>query len=360
MKMYRLSDYVIQRDGLGNVIQLVTRDRLAYSSLVPEVQNLLTQGGGGDKKPEDIVEIYTHVCRVGDNFLSYQEVDGDTVVPGSEQTYPVSKTPYIPLRMVKMDGESYGRSFCEEYLGDLNSLENLSKAIFRLSTIAANIYYLVNPNGITRVKRIEKASSGDFVSGRKEDISVLQLDKYYDFTIVKQIADAIENRLSFAFLLSSVVQRNAERVTAEEVRTVASELEDTLGGVYSIMSQELQLPLVRRILNQLQSAGEIPSLPEGAVEPTITTGLEALGRGHDLQKYATVLQLVSQIPGAQSMINWDVMLLDMFTGAGVDTTGLVKTKEQIEEEQEQAMAQQAVMQAATASSQQQQEGEGGV
>ena len=42
MKMYRLSDYVIQRDGLGNVIQLVTRDRLAYSSLVPEVQILLT------------------------------------------------------------------------------------------------------------------------------------------------------------------------------------------------------------------------------------------------------------------------------------------------------------------------------
>jgi hypothetical protein len=340
IKLYKLMDYVIQRDGLGNVVQIVTLDKVAYATLDETIQNLIKT----DKKPEDLINVYTHVCRSGDNYLSYQEVD-EQVIQGSEQTYPVAKTPYIPIRMVKMDGESYGRSFCEEYLGDLNSLENLSKAMFKLSTIAANIYFLVNPNGVTRVKKLENATSGDFVAGRKEDVEVLQLDKYYDFNMTKAQADAIENRLSFAFLLSSVVQRNAERVTAEEVRTVASELEDTLGGVYSILSQELQLPLVRRILNQLQSTGEVPNLPEGTVEPTITTGLEALGRGHDLEKYATVLNLISQIPGAQEMINWNVMLLNLFTGVGVETEGLIKTQQQIEEEQQMAMGQEVAMQA---------------
>ena len=340
IKLYKLMDYVIQRDGLGNVVQIVTLDRVAYATLDETIQNLIKT----DKKPEDLINVYTHVCRSGDNYLSYQEVD-EQVIQGSEQIYPIAKTPYIPIRMVKMDGESYGRSFCEEYLGDLNSLENLSKAMFKLSTIAANIYFLVNPNGVTRVKKLENATSGDFVAGRKEDVEVLQLDKYYDFNMTKAQADAIENRLSFAFLLSSVVQRNAERVTAEEVRTVASELEDTLGGVYSILSQELQLPLVRRILNQLQSTGEVPNLPEGTVEPTITTGLEALGRGHDLEKYATVLNLISQIPGAQEMINWNVMLLNLFTGVGVETEGLIKTQQQIEEEQQMAMGQEVAMQA---------------
>ena len=339
IKMYRLSNYVIQRDGLGNVIQIVTLDKVAYSTLDVTVQNLIKT----EKKPEDLIEVYTHVCRSGDQFLAYQEVE-DTPIQGSQQSYPVLKTPYLPIRMVKMDGESYGRSFVEEYLGDLKSLENLSKAIFKLSTIAANIYFLVNPNGVTRAKKLENATSGDFVSGRIEDIGVLQLEKYYDFNTAKQTADAIEARLSYAFLLSSVVQRNAERVTAEEVRTVAGELEDTLGGVYSILSQELQLPLVRRIMNQLQSTGEVPNLPEGTVEPTITTGLDALGRGHDLEKYATVLNLVSQIPNAQAMINWNVMLLNMFTGAGVETEGLVKTQEQIEEEQQMAMGQEMAIQ----------------
>lgn len=340
IKLYKLMDYVIQRDGLGNVVQIVTLDKVAYATLDETIQNLIKT----DKKPEDLINVYTHVCRSGDTYLSYQEVE-EQVIQGSEQTYPIAKTPYIPIRMVKMDGESYGRSFCEEYLGDLNSLENLSKAMFKLSTIAANIYFLVNPNGVTRVKKLENATSGDFVAGRKEDVEVLQLDKYYDFNMTKAQADAIENRLSFAFLLSSVVQRNAERVTAEEVRTVASELEDTLGGVYSILSQELQLPLVRRILNQLQSTGEVPNLPEGTVEPTITTGLEALGRGHDLEKYATVLNLISQIPGAQEMINWNVMLLNLFTGVGVETEGLIKTQQQIEEEQQMAMGQEMAMQA---------------
>ena len=349
IKLYKLMDYVIQRDGLGNVIQLVTLDKVAYATLDETVQNLIKS----EKKPEDLIEIYTHVCRSGENFLSYQEVEGE-VIKGSEQTYPVLKTPYIPIRMVKMDGESYGRSFCEEYLGDLNSLENLSKAIFKYAAIAANIYYLVNPNGVTRPKKLENATSGDFIPGRLDDIGVLQLDKYYDFNTVKATADAIENRLSFAFLLSSVVQRNAERVTAEEVRTVASELEDTLGGVYSILSQELQLPLVRRVLNQLQSTGEIPSLPEGTVEPTITTGLEALGRGHDFEKYATVLNVVSQIPGAQEMINWNVLLLNMFTGAGVETEGLVKSQQQIEEERQMAMGQQMAVEAMSQPQQQQQ------
>lgn len=342
IKLYRLQDYVIQRDGLGNVIQLITVDKVAYSTLEPAVRNLIKT----EKKPEDSIPIYTHVCRSGDQFIAYQEVE-DTPIQGSQQSYPVIKTPYLPIRMVKVDGESYGRSFVEEYLGDLNSLENLSKAIFKMSTIAANVYFLVNPNGVTRAKKLENATSGDFIAGRIEDIGVLQLEKYYDFNTAKQTADSIEARLSYAFLLSSVVQRNAERVTAEEVRTVAGELEDTLGGVYSILSQELQLPLVRRIMNQLQTTGEVPNLPEGTVEPTITTGLDALGRGHDLEKYATVLNMVAQIPNAQSMINWNVMLLNMFTGAGVETEGLVKTQEQIEEEQQMAMGQEMAMQAMT-------------
>ena len=65
--------------------------------------------------------IYTHVYLENDVFYSYQEVNGE-IVKGSEQQYPKEKTPWIPLRMVKMDGESYGRSFVEEYLGDLKSL----------------------------------------------------------------------------------------------------------------------------------------------------------------------------------------------------------------------------------------------
>lgn len=344
MKLYKLHNYVVQRDALGNVIQIITRDTMTVATLPDDVKQLVE----GQKKPETVVEVYTHIHRSADQFISYQELEGE-VIKGSESSFPVEKTPYIPIRMVKMDGESYGRSFVEEYLGDLKSLENLSKAITLLAMISANVIILVNPNGITRAKKLNDAKTGEFVTGRREDVQPLVLDKYADMQVAKAQADVLEQRLSFAFLLSSVVQRNAERVTAEEIRTVAGELEDTLGGIYSILSQELQLPLVRRLFTQLMSTGEIPQLPDGMIEPTITTGLEALGRGHDLNKLNSFLSYVSQLPEAMQFINMQSLLTMVATSLGINTSGLVKTTEEIQaemEQQQEAMAEQEIMKGA--------------
>jgi hypothetical protein len=330
IKLYKLHNFVVERDGLGNVISIITIDKMAKSTLPDDVASMVNS----NKKPEDVVEIYTHIHRSGDQYISYQEVEGQPI-NGSDSQYPTTKSPYIPIRMTKVDGESYGRSFVEEYLGDLRSLESLSKAITLLAMISANIIILVNPNGVTRAKRLNDAKAGDFVVGRREDVQPLVLDKYADMQVARAQADTLESRLSYAFLLSSVVQRDAERVTAEEIRTVASELEDTLGGVYSILSQELQLPLVRRLFAQLMSTGEIPQLPEGTVEPTITTGLEALGRGHDLNRLNTFLSCVGQIPDALQYVNMQSMLIMIATSLGINTDGLIKTQEEIEAEVQQ-------------------------
>lgn len=334
MKLYKLNSYVLQRDALGHVIQLVTVDRIAYAALPEDVQAMVSKGAT-QVNPEKQYEIYTHVYLENEVFYSYQEVEGE-VISGTDQSFPKEKTPWIPIRMVKVDGESYGRSFVEEYLGDLRSLEGLSKAIVELAAIAANVIFLVNPNGITRVSRIAKAKPGEFVAGRPDDIHAMQLEKQYDLQVAKGTADGIEGRLSYAFMLNSAVQRQGERVTAEEIRYVAGELEDTLGGIYSILSQELQLPLVRRLLAQLQSHGVIPDMPEGTVEPSITTGLEALGRGHDLNKLSMFLDYAQKIPEAAQRLKMDTVLLMIATSLGLDTTGLVKTEEEVQMEIQQA------------------------
>ena len=163
-------------------------------------------------------------------------------------------------------------------------------------------------------------------------------------------------------MLNSAVQRNGERVTAEEIRYVASELEDTLGGVYSILSQELQLPLVRRLLVQLEGTGQIPDL-DGLVEPTITTGLAAIGRGHDFNKMMTFSQIVSQNPEMAQVINWTVMAERMANGLSINTENLIKTPEQIQQEQQQnqmaAMTEKAAPQMAAGMMEQANGNEGG-
>jgi hypothetical protein len=138
-----------------------------------------------------------------------------------------------------------------------------------------------------------------------------------------------------AFLLNSSVQRNGERVTAEEIRYVASELEDGLGGVYSILSQEFQLPFVTRIMWQMERQKKLPPLPKGLVRPVITTGLEALGRGHDLTKLDTLLQRLQ--PLGPEVIATYLKVGDYITrvgtSLGIDMAGLVATQAEVQQAQ---------------------------
>lgn len=346
MKLYRLSSYVVERDTYSNVLQIVTIDKIAYGALDEDIKNAVS--GTGDRKPDDELTIYTHIYLDDETgeYMSYQELEG-VEIEGTDGQYPKDSMPWLPVRMIKVDGEDYGRSFCEEYLGDLRSLENLYESMVKMSMIAAKVLFLVNPNGITQVRRLTNANTGDFVAGRKQDVEVFQLEKYQDFNIAKSISESIESRLSYAFMLNSAVQRNGERVTAEEIRYVAGELEDTLGGVYSVLTQELQLPLVKILLKGLQAVSKIPDLPKEALEPAVATGLEALGRGHDLDKLQQFLTIILPLTGVQDPdINMTNVKMRIANSLGIDTAGMLKTQEEKDQELAQQAAQQGRMAAA--------------
>ena len=158
-------------------------------------------------------------------------------------------------------------------------------AIVGFSAVAAKIIFLVHPNATTNIDDLTVAKTGDFVTGALKDIEALQLDKFADFRVSQSVLQDLVLRLSQAFLLTSNTVRDAERVTAEEIRLMAQELEDVLGGVFSVQSQEVQLPMVARIISIMERSGKLDKLPKDiGVEPTIVTGFEALGRGHELNR----------------------------------------------------------------------------
>lgn len=344
IKCYKLRDYVVQRDGTGNVLQIVAKDSLTRASLPDYVSKFLNDHRpvtNEDSKPSEKVFIYTHTYLDGNKWKSYQEIDGFKL-PKSEQTYPKDKLPWMPIRFSKIDGENYGRSFVEDFLGDLRSLEVLSKSIVDLSKIAAKVVNLVNPACQTNIQALSKARNGAYVRGRAEDITPVQLNKSADMQVTMSTASNIEQRLSFCFLLNSAVQTGAagrDRVTAEEIRYVAGELEDTLGGTYSLLSNELQMPLVKCVFNQMQSNGQLPDFGEfdSKIEPTIVTGVDALGRGHDLTNLTQAMTILAQFPEIMQSVNQSNLALRVFTSAHIDPTGLIKTPEQIEQERQAQM-----------------------
>lgn len=335
MRVFRLDRYVVKRDPMGNVLEHITKEEVSPDVLPAS----LTDYVRSKDKDAKIVSLYTRVVRTHNSWQISQEVAGK-IVPGSLGSYPLDRSPWIPLRMTKVDGEDYGRGYVEEYLGDIRSLEGLTQAIVEGSAAAAKILFLVNPNGTTKAKTLAESPNGAVRQGNALDVTVVQANKYADFRVAQETAQGIEQRLAFAFLLNSSIQRGGERVTAEEIRFMAGELEDALGGVYSILSQELQLPLVNRLMFQMERQGRLPVLPKGIVKPAITTGLEALGRGHDMNKLRMFGQIAAEAANLPMEINRDDYLKRAGASLGIDMAGLVKTPEEIAAEREATMQQQ--------------------
>ena len=139
LKNYPLNRFVVNRDGDGNVLEIVTKELVARSlvekkGITEPKPNEVSAGGGlngrtGSAVDED-VEVYTYVRLEKDSgrWVWHQEAF-DKVIPGSRSTAPKNSSPWLPLRFNSFDGEAYGRGRVEEFLGDLKSLEALSQAL---------------------------------------------------------------------------------------------------------------------------------------------------------------------------------------------------------------------------------------
>ena len=356
MRVFPLEKFVVRRDPMGKVLDIVVKETVAEATLPDDVKEALgykkddESEYAEERSHEKNCDIYTHIYLEEGKWEVYQEIKG-MIVPGSQGTYPFEKSPWIPVRFTKIDGENYGRGYVEEYLGDIKSLEGLSQAIVEGSAAAAKVLFLVNPNGTTSQQTLAEADNGAIVEGNEQDVSVLQLNKFNDFRVALQTMQSIEERLAFAFLLNSSVQRNGERVTAEEIRYMAGELEAALGGIYSILSQEFQLPLVNRIMFSMERKKKMPVLPKGTVKPVIVTGMEALGRGNDMNKLNLFFQAAVQVAQLPPELNKSDALKRLGTSLGIDMKGLVKSPEELQAEMQQqqmmAMMQQGLNPAIT-------------
>jgi len=336
-RVFRLQNYVCVRDASGNWFEIVAQEIVSKFTLPEDVKVTLAQ----TKSDDEDVTIYTHVKKEGNKAVWYQEIDEKTV-EGSEGQSQYDNCPFIPLRWAALENENYGRGHVEEYLGDLRSLEDLSKDLVSFSAAAATVIFLDKPNSTTDLKALQEAESGEFVEGNIDDIGVLQLNKFHDFQVVKSQIDDLSLRLSHAFLLTTGTVRNAERVTAEEIRMQAQELEDVLGGVYTVLAAELQHKVVRRLIERLKAKGRFPTLPSGTVKPVIVTGFEALGRGHELNKLRQYFADGVSILGEAFMAEFDAAAVadKLATHHNVDITTMRKSEQAADAE---AQAQQQAM-----------------
>ena len=349
LKHYPLQRYVVERDGNGNVIEIITKEMVSRKVLGLELPKPPEQGVNSPTDSyEDDAEVYTCVKmdESSGNWRWHQEVD-DMILEGSQSTAPKNASPWLVLRFNTVDGEDYGRGRVEEFIGDLRSLDGLSQALVEGASVASKVVFLVSPSATTKPGTLAKAGNGAIIQGRPEDVGVVQVGKTADFATAAQLAAQIEKRILEAFLVMNV--RNAERVTAEEVRLTQLELEQSLGGLFSLLTVEFLIPYLNRTLLILQRSNQIPRLPKDVVRPKIVAGINSLGRGQDNEALTRFIATIAQTLGAEALMKFidpSEAIKRLAAAQGIDVLNLVKTPEQLEQmkqEQMQMKAQQSLV-----------------
>ena len=332
LKHYPLNRYVVERDGNGNVIEIVTKELVSRKVLgISPPPTDSPNGEYGDT--EDDAEVYTCVKmdESSGSWRWHQEVD-DMILDGSQSTAPKNTSPWLVLRFNTVDGEDYGRGRVEEFIGDLRSLDGLSQALVEGASVASKVVFLVSPSATTKPGTLAKAGNGAIIQGRPEDVGVVQVGKTADFATAANLAAQLEKRILEAFLVMNI--RNAERVTAEEVRLTQLELEKSLGGLFSLLTVEFLVPYLNRTLLILQRSNQIPRLPKDVVRPKIVAGINSLGRGQDNEALTTFIATVAQTLGPEALMKYidpSEAIKRLAAAQGIDVLNLVRTAEQLEQ-----------------------------
>jgi len=355
LKNYPLNRYVVNRDGNGYVCEIVTKELISRKMLELDLPESLPNSPGDDgystgSKDQD-VEVYTYV-RQDENsgrWVWHQEAF-DKIIPGSRSTAPKNTSPWLVLRFNTVDGEDYGRGRVEEFLGDIRSLEGLSQALVEGSAAASKVVFLVSPSSTTKPKTIADAGNGAIVQGRPDDVGVIQVGKTADFRTAAEQMQNLERRINEAFLVLQV--RQSERTTAEEVRLTQMELEQQLGGLFSLLTVEFLVPYLNRTLHILQRTNQLPKIPKDLVRPEIVAGVNALGRGQDQQSLVSFITTIANTMGPEVMAKFldaSEYIKRLAAAQGIDVLNLVKSAETMEQEKQaqmQQMQQQALVQQA--------------
>lgn len=335
---------------MGEPIEAITCETYLYASLDPRLKAVLDQADKQDGRWQEDnarrdarrIKVFTHVrwepgADDAPGKVKWHQEIGGYIVPRTEGEEPADASPWMPLRLFRIDGDSYGPGYVEWCaIADLSNLDGLSQAVTEGSAAAARQIVGRKPSAITSKETFASAPNLSIVDGQPQDFFPIETGNVKDLGVAYQQVTRLEQRLGRVFLLPDI--RDSERTTAEEVKLQIRQIEEMLGSIYSILTVEFQQPYIRRVLAVLHKKNKIPRMPD--VEPVIVVGLAALGRQSDAERLNQFA-----LGGSQALPQQFGQLLDgaawareWATAIGVNPL-LVKSNARIQEEQAAAMEQ---------------------
>lgn len=347
MHAYGIQQFATRRDGRGTALDTILREYTDFESLAPDIQAALMRRSRGKYRPENEgnnrVELYTRIKRdqIGSAVVYRITQEADGIEVGTPGSYPEHLCPWQSVTWSLISGENYGRGLVEDYAGGFAKLSDMSHAGALYAIAMAKVVNLVAPGQGADVDELQDAETGEYVQGSADTVTAHESGDAKKLEQMEVTIERIFSRLSRAFMYKGST-RDAERVTAYELKQDAMEAETTLGGVYSSLAASLQVPLAHVLLTEVDP-GMMEGIVTAQIKLGIIAGIPALGRQADVQNLAAAAQDAAAIVPVLTQLDKRVDGAKVFdiimAGQSVDTTAFFKDDDQIAAEA-QAEAQQ--------------------
>lgn len=345
VRFQSLKYWRVKRDIHGKVKCLIIKETILFDELDTEVQDV----AGRMYNAETKVDYYRWIERTPDG-KSYEEtqwVNTTRLPPQFDSFYSVENIPYHVVTWDLPDESDYSPGLIEENFGDLEAVSALSRAEIEGGIQACETRWLVNSGGGTSVNDFNGSVNGQALAGQKEDLTPVTGGNPQGVAEVRQSSERVEQRLARVFLLGSAVTRDAERVTAEEMRQQAMELQVAHGGTYSTLAPSLQSPIAKWLLDRVDKG-----ILKAQFDFTIVTGLDALSRGADLESFRLAMGDVAQFhtlpPELVARTKWDAVYAFVGEGRGIDLKPFLMTDQEFQAVQAQQQTSRVAEASATA------------
>ena len=332
---YAPRNYGLVRDMSGNVLDCVIKEGTTFGELSPALRAKVEQGN--PRKDLDPAIMYTRIkrgLRKGNVVYTVsQEVEGVSV--GKPSVYPVDLCPYIFCAWKIVSGNSYGSGYVEDYAGDFAKLSDLSRALAIYEIDACKVVNCVKPGAGIDVDSFHEAENGDWIQADPQAVVAHEGGQANKIQQLSASINTIFTRLSTAFMWGGNT-RDAERVTAEEIRRQAKEADQMLGGAYSMVSGFVHQHLAYLLLVEADSTFQ-GAIVGKEYELNILTGTSALGRATEIQSLVEATQICQAVIPILSQLSQrfdtETTIDRIFSSFGLNISDWVFTAEELRQKE---------------------------
>lgn len=346
MRVLNLRNYVTRRDRDGKLTELLIRERIHKDEIEQNARVHMEALGMCHPDAHGYVEHIRWVTIKNNKYAVDQWYGAYKLGEEYSSSHPMAELPYHAVCWDLSSGNHYGTGLVEDYSGDFAALTALSMSTIQAAILNSEFRWMLRPGSMTSAADMSTSRNGDVLYGEQGDLSPVHsgMESKLDANIA--LADTYVRRIAQAFMVQSAMTRDAERVTAVELRQNAMELEGGHGGAYSRLAGALQVPLANYCL--AESGFDVRGTDW---EATVITGLAALSRMGDRDRLIAFTQSLAVLnnvpPQVLDRMKLSTYLEDLASAEGLDRSRYALSEQEYQQEQQaraQAQQEQAAQQ----------------